>query len=97
MAGIKDKLSVEKIKSLGLKHGEKLVLGLVGVFVLMSLVGTQWATYKKVPSELTVNLDAADKVIEGAQWTQEEQDKYPDYSPKTIVQTMLSNMSSSPY
>ncbi len=99
MAGIKDKLSVEGMKTLFLKHGEKIILGLVALFVVMSLVGTQWASYKKVPGELTNKLTAADRIIENVNntWPEEEKKNYPDFSPKAQVGQMLASMSSAPF
>ena len=99
MAGIKEKLSVEGMKTLFLKHGEKVILGLVALFVVMSLVGTQWASYKKVPGELTDKLTTADQVIENVKntWPEEERKNYPDFSPKAQVRQMLASMSSAPF
>ncbi len=99
MAGIKDKLSVEGMKTLFLKHGEKIILGLVALFVVMSLAGTQWSSYKKVPGELTDKLAAADQVIENVNntWPEEEKKNYPDFSPKAQVGQMLASMSSAPF
>ncbi len=98
MAGIKDKFSVDGIKTFFLKHGEKVILAGVVLFVVMSLVGTQWSTYKKVPGELTEKLSKADQVIEkGSPWPDEEKEKYPDFSPKAQVEQMLANMSSAPF
>ncbi len=98
MAGIKEKLSAEGIKTLLLKHGEKIILGLVAMFVLMSLVGTQWTSFKKVPGELTDKLSRADEIIEKkSPWPEEEKAKYPDFSPKDQVAEMLASMSSAPF
>ena len=98
MAGIKDKFSVDGIKTFFLKHGEKVILSLVALCVVLSLLGTQWSTYKKVPGELTEKLNSADQIIEhNSPWPEEERAKYPDFSPKAQVEQMLAKMSSAPF
>ncbi len=97
MAKLKSLFSGDNLKRFLLKHGEKFVLGFVGLFVLMALAGTQWAGYKKPPLELVQNLQQADVIIEGATWPEEEQAKYPILNVQEDVDQMLAEMSDRPY
>ena len=36
-------------KEVIIEHGEKFILGLAGVFVLIGIATTQWSTYERKP------------------------------------------------
>ena len=45
-------------KDLVIEHGEKFILGLAGLFVLIGIGTTQWSTYEKKPEEFSQKIDA---------------------------------------
>lgn len=94
------KLSPANLKSLDYKqlainHGEKLVVSLIGLFIVFTLVGTRWSSYDKgTPKELADKAVAALQTVKDEQahpWPKDEQEKYlEDVQP---VRTVLNGQS----
>ena len=64
---------IAKLKSAGFKklavdHGEKAVAFLIGMLLLFSLWGTNWASYEKTPEELTRKVQSASTAISQGDW-----------------------------
>lgn len=92
MAKIKELFTGDNLKRMALKHGEKVVLGLVALFVLLTLTGTNWVNYTKRPGALLENLQQADVRIENSTWPEEEQGKYPGLNTQDDVNQMLAEL-----
>ncbi len=97
MAKIKELFTGDNLKRMALKHGEKVALGLVALFVLLTLTGTNWVNYTKRPGALLENLQLADVRIENSTWPEEEQHKYPVLNTQDDVNQMLAELSDQPY
>lgn len=72
---------MDKLKTLALKHGEKMVAGLFGLIGLMALTSASWSPNRQSP--LALQKMTADKTakIEQNQWPEEDQkefDEIPD-------------------
>ena len=97
MANLKNAFSGDNIKRFFLKHGEKLVLGFVCLFVVLQLSGTQWFSYSRRPGELVEKLQRADDTIKVSNWTPEEQEKFPALNVQDDVNQMLADISDRPW
>lgn len=64
------------VKSLAVQHGEKIVLGVIGLLVLLALVRTTWKTYDKNPKQLSEKAKETQQRIEQSVWPKDEQQKY---------------------
>jgi len=97
MANMKAAFSGDNIKRFFLKHTEKLIFGLVCLFVLLTLVGTQWSTFQRTPAELEQNLQSAERMIATSVWTEEEKAKFPPVEVDEEVNQMLAGINPGPY
>ncbi|HCS52384.1 hypothetical protein [Rubinisphaera sp.] len=97
MANIKSMLSADGIKHFALKHTEKVVFGLVCLFVVLTLAGTQWSTYSKPPGLLEQELQVADNLIANSTWNEDERAKFPPVEVDEQVKEMLVGITDSPY
>ncbi len=84
-----------KIKSVNYKqalieHGEKLVLGLIGLFVVTQLGFTSWARYDKQPKEFQDKVESGQREIQNSLFTLDEQNKYKPTDIMQQVQTLQS-------
>ncbi len=70
------KLKELNYKQLAVDHGEKGVLGLVGLFVLISLAGTSWSRYDKMPEEFQKKVKEGEDNIKSSAWTAERQKEF---------------------
>lgn len=65
-------------KQFAIAHGEKIVLGVVGLMVLFALAKTSWSTYKKKPEEISTKAKNAETTIAQNEWPKEDQQKFSD-------------------
>ncbi len=65
-------------KKIAVDHGEKIVVGLVGLFVLYALFGTRWMPYSRTPEDLIALTDAARDDVEKRDWPPEERKQHAD-------------------
>ena len=63
-------------KQFGIAHGEKIVLGVIGLLVLVALGRTTWKTFDKKPEKVVEQATKADKFIQANPWPEEHQQKY---------------------
>ncbi len=92
------KLSAERLKSidwkqLGVNHGEKITLAVVGlVVVLILFTGTRWKTYQeKQPGDLLSNVQTQEEALTQATWPKSEQEIYTKrYDVRTVYDNSYS-------
>lgn len=70
-----------KLKGLNYKqalidHGEKVVLGVIGLIVLICLAGTSWSRYDKQPEEFTKKVEQGEAAIRASAWTKEKEAEF---------------------
>lgn len=86
MKGLMAKFKGLKFKQLLISHGEKFVLGTVGLVVLMALFSTTWAGYQKKPDELLSKAtEAGTKLHTGDM----PEDKLKSFAPSTYQRTAM--------
>ncbi len=73
-----------------IEHGEKLVLGMIGLFVVTQLGFTSWARYDKLPQEFQDKVETGERNIQNSTFTLEEQNKYKPAEIMQAVQTLQS-------
>ncbi len=72
---------IEKLKDLDYKqllmaHGEKIVLGMVGLFVLFSLGSSHWIRYDRKPDEFRAKVVTGEQNLSESQWPAETKKKF---------------------
>lgn len=90
MKNLLSKLKGMNYKQAAIDHGEKLFLGVIGLFVLFCLAGTSWSRYDKQPKEFQDKVEAGEKNIQASAFTVEEQGKYKPLEIMMAVQTLQS-------
>lgn len=66
------KLKGMNYKQVAVEHGEKGVLGLVGLFVLFCLAGTSWSRYDKEPQEFLTKVKQGEDNIRASAFTEDK-------------------------
>ncbi|MBX3437623.1 MAG: hypothetical protein KF861_09045 [Planctomycetaceae bacterium] len=98
MAG---KLKGFDIKKLALKHGEKLVLSIVGLLVLYVVtMGTKWVPFQHHPREITNAVDEAKHKLSQKTWPVEDQQNFvvpEEKKVENLVAILRKPVDSSPY
>lgn len=59
-------------KEFAVNHGEKIVLGFVGFFVLLVIFTSKWTTEKRTPLELSQKVETAQSQVKTSQWPEEK-------------------------
>ena len=72
MKNLAAKLKGLNYKQAVIDHGEKLVLGVIGLFVLICLAGTSWSRYDKQPEEFTKKVEQGEAAIRASAWNEEK-------------------------
>lgn len=90
MKNLLEKLKGMNYKQAAIDHGEKLFLGVIGLFVLICLGGTSWSRYDKQPKEFQDKVEAGERNIQASAFTVEEQNKYKPLEIMQAVQTLQS-------
>jgi len=72
MKNLAAKLKGMNYKQAIIDHGEKVVLGVIGLFVLICLAGTSWSRYDKQPEEFTKKVEQGESAIRASAWTEEK-------------------------
>lgn len=72
------KLNLKAIdyRQLALDHGEKAVLGLVGLFGLWAVLSSNWVPEKRAPEELKSVVNSSQTQLNNTTWPEEEQQKF---------------------
>jgi hypothetical protein len=99
------KISVAQLKTIDYKqfavdHGEKIVMGLVAVFVFLALLLTNWAPYPKDPSELSAKVKDGRTRLTISQWPVDKRQEFRTTRKNDIrvrVNTMLSALNVTPF
>ena len=86
MKNLAAKLKGMNYKQALVDHGEKLILGLIGSFVLICLAGTSWSRYDKQPEEFTKKVEQGETAIKNSAWTVEKQAEFK--SSRDIMQAV---------
>lgn len=81
------KLKGMPIKRILITHGEKIVLGTIGLIVLIALGTTSWAGIDKQPEELLTKATAAAAALHTGAWPE---DRQAAFKPSTYQATALS-------
>lgn len=97
MKNLLAKLKGTNYKQAVIDHGEKLILGVVGLFVLTQLGFTRWSSYDKLPKEFQDKVEAGERNIQASAFTVEEQNKYKPLEIMQAVQTLQSPLESGRY
>ncbi|MEX2288231.1 MAG: hypothetical protein WD648_14145 [Planctomycetaceae bacterium] len=85
-------------KQIAVDHGEKIVVGLIGLFVLYALFGTRWMPYSRTPEELIALTDAARDDVEKRDWPPEERKQHAELEPVVSkARQMLEPVQATPY
>ena len=74
------------IKEVIIEHGEKFILGLAGVFVLIGIGTTQWSTYERKPEEFSAKIEAGKAEFARSTWPDSEKEtfKAPDPGDQVV-------------
>ena len=86
MKGLMAKLRGMPFKEILIGHGEKIVLGMVGLIVLLALISTTWGGIDKRPDELLTIATTAGTKLHTGEWPAEKQ---VDFKPSTYQTTAL--------
>lgn len=86
MKGLMAKLKGLNFKQLLVVHGEKMILGAVGLIVLLALFSTTWAGYEKKPEELLSKATDAGAKLNTGDMTEE---KLKDFKESTYQRTAM--------
>jgi len=76
-------------KELAIEHGEKFILGLAGVFVLIGIGTTQWSTYEKKPEEFADKIKAGKAEFARSTWPESEKETFVNRDPGEEVARLL--------
>jgi hypothetical protein len=87
--------SKPNIKEIVIEHGEKFILGLAGVFVLIGIGTTQWSTYEKKPEEFSAKIDAGKAEFARSTWPETEKVTFEARDPGDEVVRLLDGIPSS--
>ena len=82
-------------KQFGIDHGEKVAVGFLGLFVVLILLSTRWATFQeKTPEGLIQNVDASKVRLAKGTWPQQERSNFYDETGdlKHDIRKDVSNM-----
>jgi len=74
------KLKTANYKKFVVDHGEKVGVGVIGLFLALILWMTNWKPYDKTPEQLETLVRDRGKVISQGIWPQDEDKKYPERS-----------------
>lgn len=91
------KMKSANYKQLAIDHGEKVVAGMIGLFLLFALLGTRWSGYEKTPAELKEKVDNASRAISQQTWENSADGQSGKYSAeagideKKVQQLLTSN------
>jgi hypothetical protein len=81
-------------KELAIEHGEKFILGLAGVFVLIGIGTTQWSTYEKKPEEFADKIKAGKAEFARSTWPESEKETFVAIDPGEEVAILLGGIPS---
>jgi hypothetical protein len=76
-------------KEVIIEHGEKFILGLAGVFVLIGIGTTQWSTYERNPEEFSTKIDAGKAEFARSTWPDSEKETFNSIDPGDKVVQLL--------
>jgi hypothetical protein len=76
-------------KEMAIEHGEKFILGLAGVFVLIGIGTTQWSTYEKKPEEFAAKIEAGKAEFGRSTWPETEKETFVAIDPGEEVAKLL--------
>jgi hypothetical protein len=76
-------------KQLIIEHGEKFILGLAGLFVLIGIGTTQWSTYDKKPENFSQKIDAGKATFDASIWPEPEKETFVALDPGDEVAKIL--------
>lgn len=82
-------------KELIIEHGEKFILGLAGLFVLIGIGTTQWSTYEKKPEDFSQKIDAGKAAFDASTWPESEKETFVAIDPGDEVAKLLEGINSS--
>ncbi|MBM81343.1 MAG: hypothetical protein CMJ78_12235 [Planctomycetaceae bacterium] len=69
---MKDKLKNLDYKKLLLDHCEKMILGVLVLFVLFCLSGTSWSRYERVPEDYTTKVNQEQQNLDVSTWPEDK-------------------------
>ncbi|NQV26154.1 MAG: formylglycine-generating enzyme family protein [Rhodopirellula sp.] len=81
--------SKPKVKEIIIEHGEKFILGLIGLFVLIGIGTTQWSTYEKKPEEFAQKIDAGKAEFARSTWPETEKETFVAPDPGDQVANLF--------
>jgi hypothetical protein len=67
-------------KRMGVDHGEKIVLGVIALSMLLVLTSAPWATEKREPTKLVSNVSESQQKVKASVWPDAEKAKYATQS-----------------
>lgn len=101
MKGLMAKLKGLQFKQLLIAHGEKIVLGTVGLIVLMALATTQWSGTDKRPDDLYEKAATAGTKLHTGEWPKDRQEKFQPSTYQASALAMFTKLNNtegmSPY
>lgn len=76
MKNLMSNLKGMNYKEFAVNHGEKIVLGFVGLFVVFAIFTSKWTTEKRTPVELTQKVETAQSQVKTSQWPEEQRNEF---------------------
>ncbi len=92
MKGLMAKFKGLQIKQLMIGHGEKFVLGTVGLIVILALTSTQWSGYENRPDDLFEKAATAGTKLNTGEWPVEKANAFQPSTYQTTAQEMFVKM-----
>lgn len=83
-------------KEVIIEHGEKFILGLAGLFVLIGIGTTQWSTYERKPEEFSSKIEAGKAEFARSTWPDSEKETFIAIDPGDKVVELLDGIPPGP-
>lgn len=91
------KLKGQNYKQLAVDHFEKMILGMIGLFVLICLAGTSWSRYDKQPEEFLKKVEQGENAIKSSSWAGREAEFKSSRDIMQAVEMLHSSLDTSRY
>lgn len=98
MKNLAGKLKGLNYKQVGIDHGEKFVVGLIGLLILFALIGTPIARYGRAPGEFTEKVEEGTENLAASEWPDEKRIEIESAKDVSLgVNEMLAGINVAPF